>query len=131
MSGSGKPALRRLALHLSKASAARRAEGEVSLSRRGAVCAERLTALRYSEHVAGDGPAFRAHACQLGLEGAISKQAVRTRGIWVKSKCLNREEFVVFGWTDPEGCRRTSAPCSSATTPTMADCATPAARAPA
>jgi hypothetical protein len=23
-------------------------------------------------------------------------------GIWVKSKCLNREEFVVVGWTDPE-----------------------------
>jgi ATP-dependent DNA ligase len=27
------------------------------------------------------------------------------RGIWVKSKCLNREEFVVVGWTDPEGSR--------------------------
>jgi hypothetical protein len=25
--------------------------------------------------------------------------------IWVKSKCLNREEFVVVGWTDPEGSR--------------------------
>jgi ATP-dependent DNA ligase len=24
---------------------------------------------------------------------------------WVKSKCLNREEFVVVGWTDPEGSR--------------------------
>ena len=33
------------------------------------------TGLRYSEHVAGDGPAFRAQACKLGLEGAISKQA--------------------------------------------------------
>jgi bifunctional non-homologous end joining protein LigD len=29
--------------------------------------------LRYSEHVAGDGLAFRAHACKLALEGAISK----------------------------------------------------------
>jgi bifunctional non-homologous end joining protein LigD len=28
------------------------------------------------------------------------------RGIWLKSKCLNREEFVVVGWTDPEGSRR-------------------------
>jgi ATP-dependent DNA ligase len=27
------------------------------------------------------------------------------RGIWVKSKCLNREEFVVVGWTAPEGSR--------------------------
>jgi ATP-dependent DNA ligase len=33
--------------------------------------------LRYSEHVAGDGPTFRAHAWKLGLEGAISKRADR------------------------------------------------------
>ena len=69
-----------------------------------------ISGLRYSEHVTGDGPGFRAQACRLGLEGAISKQADRPyapgdRGIWVKSKCLNREEFVVVGWTDPEGSR--------------------------
>lgn len=69
-----------------------------------------IDGLRYSEHVAGDGPRFRAHACKLGLEGAISKRADRPyapgdRGIWVKSKCLNREEFVVVGWADPEGGR--------------------------
>jgi bifunctional non-homologous end joining protein LigD len=34
-----------------------------------------MSGLRYSEHVAGDGPQFRAQACKLGLEGAISKQA--------------------------------------------------------
>lgn len=27
------------------------------------------------------------------------------RGIWLKPKCLNREEFVVVSWTDPEGSR--------------------------
>jgi ATP-dependent DNA ligase len=27
------------------------------------------------------------------------------RGLWVKTKCLNREEFVVVGWSDPEGSR--------------------------
>jgi DNA ligase D-like protein (predicted ligase) len=64
--------------------------------------------LRYSEHVVTDGPRFRAQACRLGLEGVISKRIDRpyspgVRGIWVKSKCLNREEFVVVGWTDPEG----------------------------
>ena len=69
-----------------------------------------LPGLRYSEHVVSDGPGFRAQACKLGLEGAISKRADRPyapgdRGIWVKSKCLNREEFVVVGWTDPEGSR--------------------------
>jgi ATP-dependent DNA ligase len=26
-------------------------------------------------------------------------------GLWLKVKCLNREEFVVIGWTDPEGTR--------------------------
>jgi len=26
-------------------------------------------------------------------------------GLWVKVKCLHREEFVVVGWTDPEGSR--------------------------
>jgi DNA ligase D-like protein (predicted ligase) len=66
--------------------------------------------LRYTDHVVGDGPRFRQHACKLGLEGAISKRADQPyapgdRGIWVKSKCLNREEFVVVGWTDPERSR--------------------------
>jgi bifunctional non-homologous end joining protein LigD len=37
--------------------------------------------------------------------GSIRPYAPGDRGIWVKSKCLNREEFVVVGWTDPEGSR--------------------------
>ena len=70
----------------------------------------KVDGLLYSDHVVGDGPRFRAHACTLGLEGAISKRADQPyapgdRGIWVKSKCLNREEFIVVGWTDPEGSR--------------------------
>ena len=69
-----------------------------------------LPAVRFSEHVLGDGPRFRAEACRLGLEGVISKRVDRAyapgdRGLWVKSKCLNREEFVVVGWTDPTGSR--------------------------
>ena len=67
--------------------------------------------LHYSDHVIGDGPRFRAQACRMELEGVISKRVDRAyapgdRGIWVKSKCLNREEFVVVGWTDPEGSRQ-------------------------
>ena len=27
------------------------------------------------------------------------------RGLWLEVKCLYREEFVVVGWTDPEGSR--------------------------
>jgi bifunctional non-homologous end joining protein LigD len=34
-----------------------------------------MNGLRYSEHVAGDGPRFRAQACKLGFEGAISKRS--------------------------------------------------------
>lgn len=69
-----------------------------------------MDGVRFSEHVLGDGPLFREHACRLALEGAISKRIDRAyapgdRGLWVKSKCLNREEFVVVGWTDPTGSR--------------------------
>ena len=46
----------------------------------------------------------------MSLEGIIFKRADAAyapgnRGLWVKCKCLNREEFVVVGWTDPEGSR--------------------------
>jgi bifunctional non-homologous end joining protein LigD len=66
--------------------------------------------LSYSDHERGRGPEFHAQACRLKLEGIISKRAVAPyvpgdRGLWVKTKCLNAEEFVVVGWTDPEGSR--------------------------
>ena len=46
----------------------------------------------------------------MSLEGIISKRADAPSspgdlGLWVKVKCQNREEFVVVGWTDPEGSR--------------------------
>ena len=66
--------------------------------------------LQYSDHQVGRGPIFYAEACKLGLEGLVSKCANApyvpgNRGLWVKTKCLNREEFVVVGWTEPEGAR--------------------------
>jgi bifunctional non-homologous end joining protein LigD len=65
---------------------------------------------QYSDHQVGRGPEFYAKACELCLEGVISKRADAPyapgdRGLWVKVKCQNREEFVVVGWTDPEGAR--------------------------
>ena len=68
------------------------------------------TPLQYSDHQNGRGPEFYARACELSLEGIISKRADAPyspgdRGLWVKVKCQNREEFVVVGWTDPEGSR--------------------------
>src|SRR3981189_1702830 len=59
-----------------------------------------IQGLRCSEHVFTDGPRSREYACKLELEGIIPKRidppyAPNDRGLWVKSKCLNREEFVV------------------------------------
>ncbi len=53
---------------------------------------------------------FHQQACAMSLEGIVSKRADApytpgNRGLWLKVKCLNREEFVVVGWTDPEGTR--------------------------
>jgi ATP-dependent DNA ligase len=66
--------------------------------------------LQFNGHETGDGEVVRKHACKLGFEGVVSKTidaayASGNRGLWRKSKCLNRQEFVVVGWTDPEGSR--------------------------
>jgi len=39
------------------------------------------------------------------LKRADAPYTPRNRGLWLKVKCLHREEFVVVGWTDPEGAR--------------------------
>jgi DNA ligase D-like protein (predicted ligase) len=66
--------------------------------------------LQFNDHETGDGELIRKHACELGFEGVVSKTvdapyAPGNRGLWRKSKCLNQQEFVVVGWTDPEGSR--------------------------
>jgi DNA ligase D-like protein (predicted ligase) len=65
--------------------------------------------LRYNDHQIGQGPAFHHLACQHALEGVVSKRIDGRydpdRRTWLKTKCLNREEFVVVGWSDPEGSR--------------------------
>jgi bifunctional non-homologous end joining protein LigD len=66
--------------------------------------------LRYTEHLAGNGPEFLKHACKLGLEGVVSKRRDRAfqpgRGYdWLKAKCIQRDEFVIGGFTDPSGSR--------------------------
>jgi hypothetical protein len=65
--------------------------------------------LRYNDHQIGQGPAFHRLACQHELEGIVSKRVdgryEPDRRSWLKTKCLNREEFVVVGWSDPEGSR--------------------------
>jgi bifunctional non-homologous end joining protein LigD len=66
--------------------------------------------LRLSEHVVGQGPEFFQKACELGVEGIISKRVSAPyrsgRGRdWLKIKCNKRQEFVIVGYTDPGGSR--------------------------
>jgi ATP-dependent DNA ligase len=60
--------------------------------------------LRYNDHQIGHGPAFHRLACEHGVEGIVSKRIngryEPDRRSWPKIKCLNREEFVVVGWSD-------------------------------
>jgi DNA ligase D-like protein (predicted ligase) len=68
-----------------------------------------LDCLRYNDHQIGHGPTFHRLACEHALEGIVSKRIngryEPDRRSWLKTKCLNREEFVVVGWSDPEGSR--------------------------
>jgi DNA ligase D-like protein (predicted ligase) len=66
--------------------------------------------LQFNGHETGDGELILQHAGKLGFEGVISKTidapyAPGNRGLWRKAKWLNRQEFVVVGWSDPEGTR--------------------------
>ncbi|MBE7414519.1 MAG: DNA ligase D [Deltaproteobacteria bacterium] len=70
---------------------------------------ERL--LRFSGHVEGRGPEFFEHACTYRIEGIISKKRdapyVEGRSMsWLKVKCLLRDEFVIGGYTEPGGGRK-------------------------
>jgi len=71
----------------------------------------RRAVVRYSEHVAGRGRELFEEACRLQLEGIISKRRDAPykagRGdTWLKTKCVRRQEFVIGGFTEPEGSRQ-------------------------
>ncbi len=73
-------------------------------ARLAGLLADARSPLHYCDHQAGSGRAFYVKACGLSLEGIVSKRAdapyaPSNRGLWVKVKCLHREEFVVVGWT--------------------------------
>ena len=72
---------------------------------RSAVPPDSRPGLVYSEHFTSDGDRFFQSACRMALEGIISKRGERPytsgRGTdWVKSKCRQRQEFVIGGYTD-------------------------------
>ena len=64
----------------------------------------------YGDHVAGQGAEFLAAACEQRLEGVIAKKrdslyVSRRSKDWLKIKCLLEQEFVVGGYTVPQGTR--------------------------
>jgi bifunctional non-homologous end joining protein LigD len=66
--------------------------------------------VRQAQHFAGSGADVLREACRLGLEGIVSKRLGEPyrpgrNASWVKTKCVLRQEFVIGGFTDPEGSR--------------------------
>src|SRR4029078_1790141 len=58
--------------------------------------------LRFSESLTGSGTTLLRHACKMGLEGIVSKLANAPYNSgrsheWIKTKCSDRQEFVVAG----------------------------------
>ncbi len=66
--------------------------------------------VRFSEAFEAPPADLLASACRLGFEGVIGKRrsapyASRRNADWIKLKCSHRQEFVVCGYTDPQGAR--------------------------
>ena len=66
--------------------------------------------LRFTTHRRGDGERYAREACEKGWEGLIAKLATapyehgRSRA-WLKMKCVLEQEFVIGGYTEPQGSR--------------------------
>jgi bifunctional non-homologous end joining protein LigD len=64
--------------------------------------------VKLSEHLEGNGPTIWRRACDLGLEGIVSKRADaryysgRTP-VWIKTTCRHRDTFAVVGWAQKNG----------------------------
>jgi bifunctional non-homologous end joining protein LigD len=67
-------------------------------------------ALRFTTHRATFGERYLDEACSNGWEGLIAKEissvyeTKRSRA-WLKLKCVNEQELVIGGFTDPQGSR--------------------------
>ncbi|HEY9281206.1 MAG TPA: DNA ligase D [Eoetvoesiella sp.] len=76
----------------------------------GLLPADESGSIRFSETFNAAGRDMIASACKLGLEGVIGKKKAsyyvsRRSQDWIKLKCSLRQEFVVGGYTDPQGSR--------------------------
>src|SRR4029078_2852938 len=59
--------------------------------------------VKLSEHFEADGASMLKHACNLHLEGIVSKRADAPYrsgrvGDWLKTKCASNQEFIVIGY---------------------------------
>lgn len=77
---------------------------------KAALSGSRSKLLRFSEAFAANQRDIFESACDLALEGVIGKRAgslyVSSRSAdWIKLKCRLRQEFVIVGYTRPQGAR--------------------------
>jgi len=76
------------------------------------LCEGAADSIRFSGEIGGDPHALLREVKRLGLEGVIGKQrgsvyeSGRRSGVWIKLKCLNEQEFVIGGFTPPQGARK-------------------------
>jgi bifunctional non-homologous end joining protein LigD len=76
------------------------------------VCGDVGDPIRYSGEIGADAPALLAEVKRRGLEGLIGKlrdsiyEPGRRSGAWIKLKCVNEQEFVIGGFTPPQGARQ-------------------------
>nr|WP_314545960.1 DNA ligase D [uncultured Massilia sp.] len=88
---------------------------DVRLDARRALLQDLLAAktsdtVRFSAEFGTDPDQLVVAACQVGLEGVIGKRrdsryVTRRSPEWIKLKCGQRQEFVIGGYTDPQGSR--------------------------
>jgi bifunctional non-homologous end joining protein LigD len=68
--------------------------------------------VRFSGEIGGDASTLLGEVKRRGLEGLIGKlrdsvyEPGRRSGAWIKLKCVNEQEFVIGGFTPPQGARQ-------------------------
>ena len=67
--------------------------------------------IRYLEHFVTEGDAVLKSACQIDMEGIVSKRLAASyssdrNGNWLKSKCRAGHEVVIGGWSSDQGMLR-------------------------
>ena len=76
------------------------------------LCASAGDPIRYSGAIGGNANQLLKEVEHRGLEGIIGKQRNsvyepgRRSGAWIKLKCVNEQEFVIGGYTPPQGARK-------------------------